>query len=365
MKPILVSCLRCPKCAAELWLADPSMEGAEIESGALDCAGCASRFPIIGGIPRFVRAESYAESFGFQWNRFRQTQLDSHSGRDISRERFLSATGWEPEWLAGKTVLDAGCGAGRFTEIALSLGATVFAVDFSRAVEACQANFPSHPNLHVIQGNIYSLPFPDGCFDAIYCLGVLQHTPDPRRAFLALPRHLKPGGRLAVDIYQGGWRKALSAKYWLRPVTVRLPQEKLFRALERSMPVLMGLSRGASRLPGVGRLAQRMLPVANYEGMYGLDDRQLREWAVLDTFDMLSPQYDRPQTPRTLHRWTHEAGLQEIEIGKFGHLVARGRKPRACENHGPFGAIDPPSESDRPETVSSQGTGLPASFPVC
>ena len=77
--------------------------------------------------------ESYAESFGFQWNRFRQTQLDSHSGHSVSRERFLTATGWEPESLAGKTVLDAGCGAGRFAEIALSCGATVFAVDYSRA----------------------------------------------------------------------------------------------------------------------------------------------------------------------------------------------------------------------------------------
>jgi len=89
------------------------------------------------------------------------------------------------------------------------------------------------------------------------------------------------------------------------------------------------LSRGASRIPAVGSLVRRMLPVANYDGMYGLNGRQLREWAVLDTFDMLSPTYDQPQTPRTLHRWTHEAGLQEIEIDKFGHLVARGRKPPA------------------------------------
>ena len=89
----------------------------------------------------------------------------------MSRHRFLQATGWGPESLEGLTVLDVGCGAGRFTEIALSLGATVFAVDYSRAVEACRQNFPSHPNLHVVQGNIYSLPFPENGFDAIYCLG--------------------------------------------------------------------------------------------------------------------------------------------------------------------------------------------------
>lgn len=328
MKPSLVSCLRCAKCAGELWLCDPTMDAGEIDAGFLDCARCAARFPIVGGIPRFVPQQNYAESFGFQWNRFRRTQLDSHSGHSVSRERFLRATGWRPESLEGKSVLDAGCGAGRFAEVALACGATVFAVDYSRAVEACRANFSHHPNLHVVQGNIYSLPFPEECFDAVYCLGVLQHTPDPRRAFLSLPRHLKPGGRIAVDVYQGGWRRALSMKYWMRPVTVRLPQERLFRAVERGMPFLLGLSRGASRVPGIGPLARRLLPVANYDGMYGLDRRQLREWAVLDTFDMLSPEYDRPQTPRTLHRWTHEAGLREIEIGKFGHLVARGRKPQ-------------------------------------
>jgi SAM-dependent methyltransferase len=302
------------------------MDEAEIEGGFLDCAGCEKRYPILDGIPRFVPLDNYAANFGFQWNRFRQTQLDSHSGRDVSRERFLRSTAWKPELLEGLTILDAGCGAGRFAEVALSLGATVFAVDYSRAVEACRENFCGHPNLHVVQGNIYSLPFPENCFDAIYCLGVLQHTPDPRRAFLSLPRHLKPGGRLAVDIYQAGWRRALNTKYWLRPLTSRLPQDRLFRAVERSAPLLLGLSKNVGRVPVIGKFAQRLLPVANYDGMYGLNRRQLKEWAVLDTFDMLAPEYDQPQTPRALHRWTHEAGLQEIEIGKFGHLVARGRK---------------------------------------
>ncbi len=125
-------------------------EGPRSNRGFWIAQGARPGIPIIGGIPRFVRQESYAESFGFQWNRFRQTQLDSHSGRDISRDRFLTATGWQPESLAGKTVLDAGCGAGRFAEIALSFGATVFAVDYSRAVEACQCEFSlaSQPARH-------------------------------------------------------------------------------------------------------------------------------------------------------------------------------------------------------------------------
>jgi SAM-dependent methyltransferase/Zn ribbon nucleic-acid-binding protein len=329
VKHSLVASLRCPQCKSELSLADAEWQNDEVESGALNCSGCGAAHPIVVGIPRFVPLDNYAENFGFQWNRFRRTQLDSHSGQTISRDRFLKSTGWTPESLAGQTVLDIGCGAGRFVEVALSCGATVFALDYSRAVDACRANFPTRPNLHVVQGDVYALPFADECFDAIYCLGVLQHTPDPRQAFLSLPRHLKTGGRLAVDIYQGGWRRALHTKYWVRPVTTRLPQERLFQAVERGMPALMGLSRAVSRIPALGRYARRLLPIANYDGLYGLNEQQLREWAVLDTFDMLAPAYDRPQTPRALAQWTQHAGLAGVEIGQFGHLVARGHKPAA------------------------------------
>jgi len=329
VKNSLVALLRCPQCKSTLSLSEAELQSGEIEAGVLNCSSCAARHPIVAGIPRFVPVENYADNFGFQWNQFRKTQLDSHSGQTISRDRFLKSTGWAPESLVGKAVLDIGCGAGRFVEVALSCGATVFAVDYSSAVDACRANFPGHPNLHVIQADVYALPFAEGCFDAIYCLGVLQHTPNPREAFLSLPRHLKSGGRLAVDVYQGGWRQVVHTKYWLRPVTTRVPQQRLFQAVERSMPALMGLSRAVGRIPAIGPYARRVLPIANYEGIYGLNQKQLHEWAVLDTFDMLAPAYDQPQTPRALAKWTRHAGLEGVEIGRFGHLVARGRKPAA------------------------------------
>jgi len=326
MNESLVGWLRCPACAGKLSLEDAKCAESEIESGSLECIACRERYSIHESIPRFVPPSNYAESFGLQWNRFRRTQLDSHSGRTISRDRFLMSTHWRPESLAGKTVLDVGCGAGRFAEVALSCGATVFAVDYSRAVDACRSNFPGHPRLYVVQGDIYALPFPTEAFDFVYCLGVLQHTPDPQRAFLSLPRHLKPGGQLAVDVYQGGWRRVLHTKYWVRPLTTRLSAGRLFAGVTRWMPFLLRLSRGIGRIPVIGSRAKRLLPIANYDGLYGLDATQLTEWAVLDTFDMLAPAYDRPQTPRALHDWTRQANLAEVEIGRFGHLVARGRK---------------------------------------
>ena len=79
------------------------------------CAsGCV--FPVIGEIPRFVAMQNYADPFGLQWNRFRSDQLDSYTGLSISRGWLTRLMGGTLDHLKGKIVLEAGCGAGRFTE---------------------------------------------------------------------------------------------------------------------------------------------------------------------------------------------------------------------------------------------------------
>ncbi len=296
-----------------------------IESGELATADEAHVYPIVGGIPRFVPRSNYASSFGLQWNRFRATQLDSHSGLRISHDRFYKFTGWKPEQLAGKRVLDVGCGAGRFTEIALDAGASVVAIDYSSAVDACRANHDSE-RLDVVQADIYALPFEPATFDFVYCLGVLQHTPDVHRAFAALPAQLRSGGRLAVDLYARLWRNLLWSKYWLRPLTKRMNAQTLFRAVERAVPVLLPLSRAITAIPALGPKLRYAVPVVNYEGTYPLSKSQLREWAVLDTFDMLAPAHDHPQTLTTLREWFNEADLQEISVERIGFIVGRGTR---------------------------------------
>lgn len=284
---------------------------------------------MIGGVPRFVPAENYAANFGFQWNRFRRTQLDSCSGVPISRDRFVRETGWTREQLQGKRVLDAGCGAGRFAEIALALGATVVAIDYSSAVDACRANHPSE-NLLVVQADIYALPFEPASFDFVYSLGVIQHTPDVERAVKALVAPLKPGGTLVIDVYRKHWKGWLHPRMWLRPITTRVDASRLFHTVERAAPALMRISNAVGAIPIVGPQLRRLVPVANYTGLLPLSDTQLQEWAVLDTFDWLAPTFDRPQTADTMERWFLEAGLADVEVFKSDHLTARGRKPAAA-----------------------------------
>jgi 2-polyprenyl-3-methyl-5-hydroxy-6-metoxy-1,4-benzoquinol methylase/uncharacterized protein YbaR (Trm112 family) len=254
----LLELLRCPNTGQRLVLEGSQNSSQVIESGWLNSEDGKHRYPIDGGIPRFVPQSNYADNIGVQWNHFRQTQLDSYSGRPISADRFWKATGWALDGLKDQWVLDVGCGAGRFAEVALNAGAKVVALDFSSAVNACYANLKHHPKLHVVQGDIYSLPFALGSFPFVYSLGVLQHTPDVAKAFAALPPMVQAGGRICVDYYGKTWKSILLPKYWLRPMTKRLPKTSLFSMLRMAVPILLPESRLLGSVPVAGRVLKRL-----------------------------------------------------------------------------------------------------------
>ena len=296
MRMKLLDLLACPKCLGELSCTVVQGSAGEVDEGRLECAACRKSYPVVAGIPRFVETDNYAASFGYQWNLFKQEQLDSVNGTGLSEKRFLSETGWTREWMEGKWVLDAGCGAGRFLDVASKGEAEVVGVDISNAVDAARANLAGRANVHLVQASIYELPFRTGAFDGCYCIGVIQHTPDPQGALRALPRVLRAGGRLAVTIYERKRWTMLYSKYLLRPVTKRLDKRVLLSLIRKMMPVLFPITNLLFRIPYAGRLFMFAIPVANYTNEPTLSRRQRYDWAVLDTFDMLSPQYDQPQS---------------------------------------------------------------------
>jgi len=311
------------------------MTGDLVESGELRCSRCHATFPVLKGIPRFVPLDNYASSFGFEWLQHARTQYDTYTGTNISETRFFQETGW-PRRLDGERVLEVGSGSGRFTQQAARTGAIVVSVDYSLAVVANYASNGRLPNVLIAQGDIYRLPVQHGSFDKVFCFGVLQHTPDPEQAFLSLPRHLKPGGQLVVDVYKrkdsfrGYIGRVVDLKYWLRPLTSRLPPETLYRWVTRYIHFMWPAARRINRIPGLGRWLNWRLLIADYRGVFSLSESQLKEWAILDTFDALSPRYDYPQTLDTVRRWFTRAGLEEIEV-RYGYngIEGRGRKPAA------------------------------------
>ena len=149
-----------------------------------------SKFPIIDGIPRFVDSKSYAESFDFQWEKFSKTQLEYDKKGDLySTQRFFAETLWNPNDLAGENILEVGSGAGRFSQVVLeqTLG-NLYSVDYSGAVNTnMKNNIDIAPErFHLFQASIDELPFPDESFDKVFCIGVLQHTPDFERSVKCL-----------------------------------------------------------------------------------------------------------------------------------------------------------------------------------
>ncbi len=326
MKPDMLQHLACTRCGGRPLAAAETKSSAsgEMLDGFLRCSGCGTLFRVRGGIPRFVLEDPYAASFGLQWQIHRRTQLDSYTGLPVSRNRLFGVSGW-PESMRGELVLEAGCGAGRFTEVLADTGATVLSFDLSDAVEANFENNGSRPNVHIVQANIYDIPAPRSAFDRVLCLGVVQHTPDPHRAFTSLVEHLKPGGEIVFDVYSNRLRTLLQFKYLLRPLARRLDRRRLYDLVSRWVPRLAAPTARLKRR--LGRLGARLSPILEYSEL-GLPEELNTEWSILDTFDMYAPAYDRPQSVRTVRRWFEEQGFRDFRVGYGPNgVVAKGRRP--------------------------------------
>lgn len=331
MKLELLEWLRCIACGAALRSESAShvQEDGNVNEGQLVCTSCGRAFPIVRSIARFVPSEDYAHSFGYQWNTFDKTQLDSHMGNDLSRERFFATTQW-PQNMDGQTILEAGCGMGRFTQIALETGAEVFSFDLSNAVEANLRNNGSSDRVHIVQASIYEIPFRKGAFDKVFCMGVLQHCPDVRAAFLSLVPFLRPGGEIVIDVYHRHTGLFPPLKYWARPFLTWMGPRGVHKFLSLVIPPAFYLKKALYKVPLVGKPLGNLIPIGpvSHAPRLIFTDQELIQVKILSALDMFSPVHDHPQTLDTVRQWFSDAGLVDVYIGTgFNGINARGRKP--------------------------------------
>lgn len=330
MKPEHLELLRCPKTGRKLQFKNVKRVGNRIKEGVLIEPLSEKKYPIIDFIPRFVSDKNYASSFGLEWNIHNQTQYDKFSGFRISNERFQKETKWGID-LSGEYILEIGSGSGRFTTHAADTGAMVVTFDYSNAVESNYKSNETRENVFVLQANIYEMPFKKEFFDKAFCFGVLQATPNPRKAFLSIAPFIRPGGRIATDIYvKNIQRWLLQTKYYIRPFTRRRNPEKLYNFLYKYVDFMWPIAKVIRKIPKVGYVINWRLLIADYsKELPNADDKTLKEWAYLDTFDMLSPMYDYPQTVKTFKSWHEEAGLVEIDLHLgYNGIEARAAKPK-------------------------------------
>lgn len=352
VKPRLAEFLICPECRGPLRLDVRKQEHEEIVEGEFECRQCSLGYPIRGGIPRFVPGDAYAASFSFEWKRWRRTQFDTAT-RQTSETTFLASTGIRAADLRGKLVLDAGCGAGRYMDLAAQAGAEVLGVDLSLAIEVAKENLGHYPNTHFIQADLLALPLRPGIFDVAYSLGVLHHTPSTRYGFSQVAQRVKPGGEVALWVYP---RRRLTEtfRYFPGQVNEVLAHDVRFRVPPRGMglmrrlaPLLDGIMETSSRVERffTTRLPARWLYALCHVAipLYYLYRIPLfyplrlvtkiamdpdPEWRALDTFDWYSTKYQWKHTYEEVRAWFAESRLEDIALLPCP-VAVRGRKAAA------------------------------------
>lgn len=299
MKEGLLKLLKCLACGSGNLILDVAFRTAEGEvmEGEIRCVECRKKFPVIRGVPRFVESDDYVGSFSFEWKIHRTTQIDN-VGNTESRSDFFLNTGFKPEELSGKMVLDAGVGTGRYADICLDAGAEVYGIDLSFSVDSAFENFGRQQNFHLLQADILNLPFKQESFDIIYSLGVLHHTKDTKEAFRCLVPLLKPGGTIVVWVYEQKAYSYISNR--IRKITTRLPKKLLYALCYFAVP--LGL---IYKIPFIGKIFWLAVPFSTH-----------KRWKnrVLNTFDWYSPVYQHKHTYPEVYQWFKEGGFVDIDL---------------------------------------------------
>ena len=351
MKHRMMDILVCPHCGRRLKLnvfeeeKDDAARGlgkkyrTEIKSGLLTCS-CRRWYPIINGIPRMlpdslrdkhvkefyntflkrfknrlpkgVRTNTVSQdsalkektlkSFGFQWNRFSKIIPEF-------RANFLNyIKPIKPSFFRNKLVLDAGCGFGRHTYYSAEFGAEVVGMDLSNAVDAAYKNLRKFPKAHVVQGDIYNLPFRSR-FDFIFSIGVIHHLPDPEKGYLSLVKFAKKGTPIFIWVYgrEGRWFK-VNVVGRLRKITRHIPHRILYvscyipaAVYQVSNDIYIFLNRGCTK-----PLA-RFMPFKGYAKFPFMVKHA-------DAFDLLATPEDNYYTRQDMEQWVKNARLKNTWI---------------------------------------------------
>ena len=161
------------------------------------------------------------------------------------RSAHLSASfaAFDDSHVAGRDVLDFGCGAG---PLALYLAAhkaprSIVGVDISReAIDAaraalCEARIPGGTEIRFVEGATDALPFDDRAFDTLLAFDCVEHVMQPAPILREWFRVLRPGGRCLLEWfpYKGPWGPHMESLVPIPWAHVVFGERAMFRAAER------------------------------------------------------------------------------------------------------------------------------------
>jgi len=162
---------------------------------------------------------------------------------------------------------------------------------------SARENTKELPNVKVVMADIYHLSKDwQGKFDYIFCIGVLQHLPDPQAGFNKLMPLLKSGGAVSIWVY--GRKDNRLAMYFyepLRRITTRIPHKVLYYL--SFLPALMMEIINGLKLPIFKQY--RQFPFKT-------------KWN--DAFDVFSAPSARYYMLEEIQEWFEQAGLKDIKV---------------------------------------------------
>jgi SAM-dependent methyltransferase len=297
--------------------------------------------------PRSAAQDQTSDTFGFKWAK-RDTYESPAVQENMRRWLFERYCGGDASrldgWLQGgrKKILDAGCGAGH--SALLFFGEHLrrndyLGVDISSAVEVARTRFAEagYPG-EFLQADLLGLPVPDATVDMIFSEGVLHHTDDTRRAFLALERKLKPGGRFLFYVYA---KKAVIREFTddhVRRALQPMSDEEAWKALEplTRLGIALGELKAEVDVPedipylGIkaGKLDLQRFFYWNVCKAYYREEFSLEEMNHIN-FDWFRPLNCHRHTEDEVRGWCREARLEveRLDVCEAG-LTTVALKPR-------------------------------------
>jgi len=279
-------------------------------------------FPVINGIPRFVEVDNYAAAFGLQWKTFAKTQLDSFNGTNDTYLRLERCLGVPITSLEGKTILEVGAGAGRFTEHLVKSNGLIHSVDLSLAVDVNKENIGEASNYQIAQASVYDLPYKNNSFDFVVCLGVIQHTPDPEKTIKCLFEKVKPGGTLVIDHYKWriGYYTTLTPLF--RAALKEMKPEKSQVIVNRLVDFFFPIHWALKDKGIINWLVHRVSPLIVYISLFPERDKKFHyDFCKLDTYDQLTDYYKHLRTPNQIKSTLTSLGGKNIWINIDGNGV--------------------------------------------
>ena len=258
----------------------------------------------VNGYDFLGEGNHYSSSFGWQWHKYRNVQIDRLNGTKASYNHLLSFCQGDLSIFKGATCLEIGSGAGRFTDYLIDLCKTVISVDSSSAIFHNVALGAS--NLIACRADLFDIPIQPDSVDIVFCRGVIQHTPSPRQAVKKLFSYVRNGGKVLFDVYPFKWYTPFVTKYWIRPFIKNLSSETLAHSIEDWVPQLLWFKKNFVNeiLPrnkfGV-HLSNQIVPIVDATTSNELSSWEHKiQWSILDTIDMYTPRYDNPMTFRSI-----------------------------------------------------------------